>query len=63
MMESFNIPEFVSGKIRLSPHNFAVVAGNESIKAIPKDPLDSLKKWELQKVNVKRNPGEKSIHE
>ena len=23
MMESFNIPEFVTGKIRFSPHDFA----------------------------------------
>jgi hypothetical protein len=63
LMESFNIPEFVNGKILLSPHDFAAVSGNESLKANPSDPLDSLKQWEMQKVNVSRNPGEKSIHE
>ena len=63
LMESFNIPEFVNGKIRLSPHDFAAVSGNESLKANPNNPLDSLKQWEMQKVNVSRNPGEKSIHE
>jgi Tol biopolymer transport system component len=63
MMESYNIPEFISGRIRLSPHDFAAVAGDDPLKAKPKDPLDSLKRWEMQKVNIKRNPGEKSIHE
>ena len=63
MMESFNIPEFVRGKIMLSPHDFAAVASNETLKAIPGNPSDSLPQWELKQVNAKRNPGEKSIHE
>ena len=63
LMESFNIPEFVSGRIRFGPRDFAKVSGNESIKAKPRDPLDSLSKRDMQKANVKRNPGEKSIHE
>jgi len=63
MMESFNIPEFLSGKIRFSPHDFARAAGRELIKANPGDPLDSLQLWEMQRANLKRNPGEKSIHE
>jgi Tol biopolymer transport system component len=63
MMESFNIPEFVSGKIRFSPHDFARAAGGELIKANPGDPLDSLLRWEMQRANIKRNPGERSIHE
>lgn len=63
MMESFNIPEFVNGRIRLTPHDFAKATGNESIKAIPGNPLDSLPRWEKEKSNVRRNPGEKSIHE
>jgi len=62
-MESYNIPEFINGRIRLSPHDFVAVAGDDPLKAKPKDPLDSLKRWEMQKVNIKRNPGEKSIHE
>jgi dipeptidyl aminopeptidase/acylaminoacyl peptidase len=63
MMESFNIPEFVNGKIRFNPHDFATATKSESIKANPRDPLDSLPRWEMQKANLKRNPGEKSIHE
>jgi WD40 repeat protein len=63
MMESYNIPEFVSGKIMFSPHDFAGAAGEELIKANPGDPLDSLQQWEMQRANIKRNPGEQSIHE
>ncbi len=63
MMESFNIPEFVRGKIMLSPHDFAAVANNETLKAKPGNPLDSLHLWEMKQVNARRNPGEKSIHE
>ena len=63
MMESFNIPEFVRGRIKFSPHDFAGAAGGELIKANPGDLQDSLKKWEIQKANIKRNPGEMSIHE
>lgn len=62
-IESFNIPEFVNGKIRFTPYDFAEISENEPIKAKPKNPADSLKQWEMKKVNVKRNPGEKSIHE
>ncbi len=63
LMESFNIPEFVSARIMLSPHDFAAVANNETLKAVAGNPLDSLHKWEMKSVNTKRNPGEKSIHE
>jgi dipeptidyl aminopeptidase/acylaminoacyl peptidase len=63
LMESFNIPEFVKGRIRFGPRDFAKVSGSESIKAKPRDPLDSLSRKDMQKANVKRNPGEKSIHE
>jgi hypothetical protein len=63
MMESFNIPEFVRGKIMFSPHDFAAVADNETLKAVAGNPLDSLHLWEMKQVNTRRNPGEKSIHE
>ncbi len=63
MMESFNIPEFVKGRIMFNPHDFAKATERESIKAVAGNPLDSLPQWEKLKANVKRNPGEKSIHE
>jgi len=63
MMESFNIPEFVNGRINIGPRNFAESVKYESINARPGNPLDSLSQWEMEMVNIKRNPGEKSIHE
>lgn len=63
LMESFNIPEFVTGRIKVDPHDFEAVAGKDPLKANPLNPKDSLKQWEKKKVNTKRNPGEKSIHE
>jgi hypothetical protein len=63
MLESFNIPEFVKGRIKVTPRDFAAAAKNSPIKAKSGNPLDSLPQWEKQKVNVKRNPGEKPIHE
>ncbi|HBC78193.1 MAG TPA: cytochrome C biosynthesis protein [Bacteroidales bacterium] len=63
LMESFNIPEFVTGRIKYGPRDFAKVSRDESIKAKPRDPLESLSKRDQEKANVKRNPGERSIHE
>jgi len=63
LMESFNIPEFVSSRIRFTPRDFAEASGSEAIKANPGNPLDSLSKGDMQKAGIKRNPGEKSIHE
>jgi hypothetical protein len=64
MLESFNIPEFVMGRInKVGPRLFASAVKTESLKAQAGNPLDSLSRWEMEMVNVKRNPGEKSIHE
>ena len=64
MLESFNIPEFIKGKItRAGPRSFAAAVKDISIKAIAGNPHDSLPEWEMKMINVKRNPGEKSIHE
>lgn len=63
LMESFNIPEFVKGEIKINPHDFKAVADNKVMPATPSDPSDSLRIWEIHNVNVKRHPGERSIHE
>lgn len=63
LMESFNIPELVKGKIAFNPHDFERVSGETAIKAQPLNPKDSLSRWEIRNIKVKRNPGEKSIHE
>ena len=63
LMESFNIPEFVSGRIRFGPRDFARASGSEAIKANPGDKGESLSRKDMEKANMKRNPGEQSIHE
>lgn len=63
MIESFNIPEFVNGRISFDPRNFASASEMETIKAKPGVVSDSLPEWMAIKKNIKRNPGEKSIHE
>jgi hypothetical protein len=63
LMESYNIPEFVSGRINLGPRDFAKATANELVAAKPGDPGRSLSREDIEKAGVKRNPGERSIHE
>jgi hypothetical protein len=63
MIESFNIPEFVKGKIRFNPRDFERVSLGDPVKAVSGNPADSLPEWEIQKAEIKRNPGERPIHE
>lgn len=63
MLRSFNIPEFVTGKVRLSPKDFLKASGSKPVPAIPGNPKDSIPEWDPARINVKRNPGEKPIHE
>lgn len=63
LMESFNIPEFVTGRIPLGPRDFAKAAANELVGALPGDPGKSLSREDMEKAGAKRNPGERSIHE
>lgn len=37
MLESFNIPELVSGRIMMTPRNFEKVSDNAAIKSVPAD--------------------------
>ncbi len=59
MLESFNIPEFVDGQIRLTPRDFAAVSGSETLKARAADPA-SLKTDKTIKQNYQN---ERPIHE
>jgi len=63
MIESFNIPEFVNGRISFNPRDFEAAAKTETINALPGEVSDSLPEWMARKKDLKRNPGEKSIHE
>jgi hypothetical protein len=63
MLESLSLPEFVAGRIVVSPRDFVRAAKNETIKAIAGEPPDSIPRWDKLKINAGRNPGETSIHE
>ena len=63
LMESYNIPEFVNGKIPLGPRDFAKATAIEPVEAKPGNPERSLSTEKMKKAGMKRNPGEKSIHE
>lgn len=63
MIESFNIPEFVNGRISFNPRDFEAAAATETINSLPGEVSDSLPEWMARKKDLKRNPGEKSIHE
>jgi hypothetical protein len=52
----------VTGRIKISPRDFVRAAKNEAIKAIGELP-DSMPRWDKERINARRNPGEKSIHE
>ena len=63
MLESLSIPEFVTGRIKFSPRDFVRAANDEAIKAIAGERPDSMPRWDKDRINARRNPGEKSIHE
>jgi len=63
MVETYNIPEFVNGKINLNPRDFYNASRETALKAKSATGSDSLSLHEVKIINQKRNPGEKSIHE
>lgn len=62
MLESFNIPELVSGKIKTTPRQFVTAAKQDAIQANSGDP-ENMPKWMDNKTNEKRPDIEKGIHE
>jgi hypothetical protein len=63
MMESFNIPEFITGRIRTGPRNFAAATKQEPVQSDPGNPLDSLPQWKKDQANVKTNENDRPIHQ
>jgi Tol biopolymer transport system component len=63
MLESFNIPEFVTGRISVGPRDFIAASKQQSVKSVPADKADSIMRPDLKKLNVKPNPGETPLHE
>jgi Tol biopolymer transport system component len=60
MLESFNIPEFVNGKINLDPRDFARAAKAEPLKAKPSQRGPGENKEKIRDIPLKAN--EKAIH-
>ncbi|NQU54696.1 MAG: PD40 domain-containing protein [Bacteroidetes bacterium] len=63
MLETFNIPEFVNGRIKVKPRDFAAAAKQESIQAKPGNPLDTPPLWTDDEPNKKRSEIIRGIHE
>jgi hypothetical protein len=62
MIESFNIPELVNGKINLNPRDFAAASGQEPLKAKDGNPGNNKGKAIIQK-DIRPKENEKLIHE
>lgn len=63
MLESFNIPEFVIGKIMMKPRDFARASRQIAVKAKPGDALDAAKESNGKKKDTEVKVTERSIHE
>ena len=63
MLESFNIPEFVNGRIKLKPGDFADASRQEALKANPGNPSDTIpvRAETIQDYRLKES--ERAIHE
>lgn len=63
MLESFNIPEFVSGRIKMTPRDFAEASKQTAIKAKPGNELDAVKETKGKKAETAVKVTDRSIHE
>ncbi len=63
MLETFNIPEFVNGTIKMKPRDFAAAAKQTVIQANPGNPFKTPLDWTNNKTNEKRSEIEQGIHE
>jgi hypothetical protein len=61
MLESFNIPEFVNGKIMMTPKDFARASKQEALIAIPGKSPDAAPVRTVPAIKLKEN--ERAIHE
>ncbi len=63
MLESFNIPEFVNGRIKVTPRDFAKASRQESLKAIPGNTSDTVPASAQTKKVIKLKENDGAIHE
>lgn len=62
MLESYNIPEFVTGRIELNPRDFEAAVKQESIKANPGNPLDTLRRIIEVKTTDETLNSDRAVH-
>jgi hypothetical protein len=62
MLESFNIPEFVTGKIKMKPTDFAKASKKEALKAKPGNPQDDVAGSRDKKKETGLKVNERAIH-
>ena len=63
MLESFNLPEFVNGRIKLKPRDFANAARQVALKAKPGNPLENIPVRTETKKDTRLKENERLIHE
>lgn len=63
MLESFNIPELVNGRIKLKPRDFANATRQEALKAKPGNPLETIPISTKTKKDIRIKENERLIHE
>lgn len=63
MLESFNIPEFVDGRIRISPRDLAAASKQEPLKAVPGNPGDAIPAVQQFKKEEGVKDNQRSVHE
>ena len=63
MLESFNVPELVNGRIKLKPRDFVNATRQEALKAKPGNPLETIPVGAETKKGIRLKKNERSIHE
>jgi Tol biopolymer transport system component len=63
MLESFNIPELVNGKIRIGPRDLAAASRKEALRAKPGMPEDEGPFNSKSQINGQNKDNQRSIHE
>lgn len=63
MLESFNIPEFVSGRITIKPRDFVAASRKEILSAQPGDQAAPVQVRDEEKIKAAIKENERPIHE
>ena len=63
MLKTFNIPELVAGKIKVTPRDFASAANKKSLRAKPGNTTDTSQKWYDGKTKEGDAETEWGLHE